>query len=80
MIYRLCGYDPPKQKPVPRCPVCGGEAEILYINDLGEVFGCDNCVLRVDAYDYTEEVCESAQSDFDFNGRYEPAGMACSAS
>ena len=75
MRYRYCGYDPPEPDDGPRCPVCGEPAEILYINFVGEVFGCDNCVIKAD-YQYWEEVRESARSDLRFDRRHEPAGVA----
>ena len=34
------------------CPVCGAEnPETIYLQG-GEILGCDECVKRVDGYDY----------------------------
>ena len=41
----------PKDYKVPRCPVCGEEADTLYKNIYGETVGCDGCIRTVDAYD-----------------------------
>lgn len=35
------------------CPVCGEAAETFFVID-GEVIGCENCVDRVDAYEWKE--------------------------
>lgn len=47
-----CGY--PKAWDGPVCPVCGGEAEIFYIDRFGSPAGCEACVSRVDAWDYSQ--------------------------
>ena len=41
MIYR---EGPPDPGPMPICPECGAETLKLYINDLGFVVGCDECI------------------------------------
>ena len=42
------------EAPAPVCPVCGEEAETLYVDIDGDVLGCDCCLKAVDAYDYRE--------------------------
>lgn len=27
-----------------KCPECGGEPEVLYVNKAGEIVGCDLCL------------------------------------
>ena len=43
--------EPPEEKPAPRCPWCGEECETLYRDRFGVVFGCENCVDTLDAYE-----------------------------
>ena len=43
--------EPPEEKPAPRCPYCGEECETLYRDRFGVVFGCENCVETLDAYE-----------------------------
>ena len=38
----------------PCCPVCGDECEKLYKDCSGEIFGCENCVEEVDAWEEQE--------------------------
>lgn len=47
------GYQ--TQVSFPRCPVCGDECETLYKDQYGEVFGCNNCVETVDAWEAEDE-------------------------
>lgn len=42
---------PPDEKPQPVCPVCGQECYTVYLLN-GEVVGCDNCILEVNAYEW----------------------------
>ena len=46
---------PPWAKKRPVCPVCGDECETLYKDCSGEVFGCENCVETVDAWEEENE-------------------------
>lgn len=46
------GY--PRRASWPRCPVCGEECEKIYKDAYGAVFGCDNCVETVDAWEWSE--------------------------
>lgn len=39
---------PPDPEPMPRCPVCGGECETVYVTHDRTVVGCDQCI---DSYD-----------------------------
>ncbi len=45
------GYPDGKEPRYPVCPVCGEECETLYIDCSGKVFGCDECITTVDAWD-----------------------------
>lgn len=48
--YLRTGY--PNGDPVyPRCPVCGKQCETIFQDMYGDVFGCDNCVTFVDAWE-----------------------------
>lgn len=43
------------------CPICGKMCETFYFDRDGDLFGCDMCVKRTDAYQY--EVEEGKQND-----------------
>ena len=44
--------DPPEV----RCPVCGEEAENLYVDKhSGDILGCERCIELVNAYDEMEK-------------------------
>ena len=45
----------PEHKPLPRCPVCNGEAREFYIGYWNDIIGCDGCVDVRDAVEYEEE-------------------------
>ena len=45
----------PEPKPLPRCPVCNGEAQEFYIGYWNGIIGCDGCVDIKDAIEYEEE-------------------------
>jgi hypothetical protein len=50
----------------PICPVCGEECETIYKAN-GDVIGCDQCVISVDAYDWADQQeidDESAYGDY----------------
>lgn len=47
-------YPEPPEYTVPRCPVCNEETDTLYADMNGEIFGCDNCVKTIDAWDWEE--------------------------
>lgn len=32
----------------PVCPICGAEAQTFYKDATGDIFGCDECVRKVD--------------------------------
>lgn len=36
-------------EPLPLCPICGREADTVYINEDGEVVGCTECITTRDA-------------------------------
>lgn len=39
----------------PECPVCGEEAAEIYMDKWGNVVGCNQCVERIDAWEWLEE-------------------------
>ena len=45
----------PRETRWPRCPVCGSECETLYKDASGEIFGCDECVEAVNAWEAMDE-------------------------
>ena len=47
----------------PKCPVCGEECEEIYADQYGNVFGCDECILRQDAWEWAEEQKEADRDD-----------------
>lgn len=47
-------YPEPPEYTVPECPICGEETDTLYADKDGVIFGCDNCVKTIDAWDWKE--------------------------
>ena len=45
------------------CPVCGEECETIYADMYGNVFGCDRCIVRQDAWEWDEERREADRDD-----------------
>lgn len=45
---------PPDEPRRPRCPVCGEECETIYRKG-NEILGCDNCIVKVNAWEWQEE-------------------------
>lgn len=43
----------PAADPV-RCPICGFETDVIYVDKDGEALGCEWCVASVDAYDWRD--------------------------
>ena len=41
--------EPPNEPPVPTCPICSRECSTIYKDMFGVIFGCDECVKKVDA-------------------------------
>lgn len=50
----LSGYPDGKAPQEPICPVCSSECETIYRDQDGEIFGCENCVKEIDAWDTPE--------------------------
>ena len=48
------GYPSWKEPEYPHCPVCGAECGTVYMNNIGEIFGCDECVRTDDAWETPE--------------------------
>lgn len=46
--------EPPDYK-VPRCPVCGEETYLIFIDKYGDVVGCEECITTRNAYEWQEE-------------------------
>ena len=47
--------DPPEEKPMPLCPVCGEECEEVYVDVDSRVAGCDRCMTVYISWDYFDE-------------------------
>lgn len=45
----------PPEYTVPRCPICGEEADTLYRDKYGDIVGRDGCLQTVDAWEWEEE-------------------------
>ena len=45
---------PPERDPF-FCPICGEDCDELYLDNYGEIVGCDNCIREISVYDYKEE-------------------------
>lgn len=54
MIARIerTGYLHEPRTVTPRCPICGAEADTIYLDKYGDVAGCELCIKCVDAYDF----------------------------
>ena len=50
------GYPDASYLDVPRCPVCGENADILYRNAYHDVVGCGECVYTSDAWETMEDM------------------------
>jgi hypothetical protein len=48
------GYPDGREPEIPHCPVCGAECSDIYRDKHGDVFACDNCVNRIDAWEVEE--------------------------
>ena len=48
----LNGY--PSDDPV-HCPICGEECDTIFYDKNGEIFGCEQCIQKKDAYEWAEE-------------------------
>lgn len=49
--------EPPEEK-MYECPICGAElcgASTVYIDEFGDIIGCEDCVSTKDAANYFEE-------------------------
>lgn len=38
------------EKKLPKCPICGEEADKFIKNNMGEIVGCENCTSEVESY------------------------------
>ncbi|MCM1439196.1 MAG: hypothetical protein NC131_08340 [Roseburia sp.] len=45
------GYPDGRAPDYPICPICGAECDTIYKDRDGTIFGCDECVSSVDAWD-----------------------------
>ena len=48
-------YPSPPERTQPICPVCQQECGTVYLDRNGNVLGCDNCILELDAYEWLDE-------------------------
>lgn len=53
----LYGTLHPEQEegPDPICPICGKECDFIFTDIDGDCAGCENCLNRVDAYEWKEK-------------------------
>ena len=58
----MYGYPDDEPDPV-ICPVCGDECDTIYADQNGEVFGCERCVMKQDAWEWAEERKEAERDD-----------------
>ena len=49
--YLRTGYPDGKEPEYPCCPVCGEQCETFFKDERGYIFGCENCVEEVDAWE-----------------------------
>ena len=49
------GYPDGKDPVYPICPVCGCASDTFYKDKYGDLFGCDECVTTVDAWEATSD-------------------------
>ena len=56
-------YGTPVAEPV-YCPICGEECETIYADQNGTVFGCENCVITQESYEWAEEQKEADRPDW----------------
>lgn len=47
------------EAPEVKCPVCGEEAEEVFVDREGEIVGCPNCVKVRNAYDEIAVSCDA---------------------
>lgn len=47
----LTGYPDGKDNSNPICPVCGSETDRFYKNSYGDIVGCEECIVSVDAWE-----------------------------
>ena len=45
------------------CPCCGEECEEIYADQYGNVFACNKCLLKQDAWEWAEEQREAERDD-----------------
>lgn len=46
---------PPDDRPV--CPECGKKCETIFMDRKSDaVYGCDRCIIKVDAFDWFEDL------------------------
>jgi hypothetical protein len=45
-----------------KCPVCGDECDTIYMDKYGEVFGCEQCITKTDAWFWADD---QRGSDYD---------------
>jgi hypothetical protein len=53
-IIRNCeetGYPDRREDREPTCPMCGRRCDTIYKDRDGDIFGCDECVKDVDAWE-----------------------------
>ena len=48
------GYPDGKAPIEPHCPVCGEECSEIYADRYGDIFGCDECIKKSDAWEVAD--------------------------
>ena len=56
-------YPSPPERDMPVCPECGEECETYYRDGTGRIIGCENCIDKLDAYFYKEEMEETERNE-----------------
>ena len=46
-----------------KCPVCGEECDTIYADMYGNVFGCEECIMKQDAWEWRVEHREADRDE-----------------
>ena len=46
-----------------KCPVCGEECDTIFADMYGNVFGCEECIMKQDAWEWQEEQREADRDE-----------------
>lgn len=45
------GYPDRRKDVEPTCPICGAECDTIYKDKHGDIFGCNDCIKKVEAWE-----------------------------